>query len=351
VLIRAYNRPASLTAAIESVLAQTYGDFEIVVSDDSGELGSVSERFGDPRVRYHRNPAPAGPAANLRRAIGLARGPLLAMLNDDDQWHPEFLETAVGKFDLDPDLGVVFTDYFFDVAGRRVPRRFPYAPGRHDRFLRQILEHSIPVSANVMGRAVWDDGERSVPLRDGMVGDLTTWLRAASAGYAFYYVCQPLAVIRIHRGQLSWSEAGLPTRIVATLSAFRFDDPVCEQLRRARLAECFLARAHVHIAGRRFGAARADLNRAREAAAETNGLRAALALSGLRGLTMRWGSAHPRLLVSLLELWRRVRPPVLRRRGSPRAALGSSCSVHHRRGACRSTGQGPSEPQGVTEHP
>ena len=312
VLIRAYNRPAGLAAAIESVLAQTYGDFEIVVSDDSGDLRPVGERFGDARLRYHQNPAPAGPAANLRRAVSLARGSLLAMLNDDDEWHPEFLDTAVGRFDLDPELGVVFTDCFFDIGGRRFRHRFPYPPGRHDRFLAQILEHSIPVSANLMRRAVWDDGERSIPLRDAMIGDFTTWLRAATDGYAFHYVREPLAVVRIHRGQVSWREEE-PTRLIATLGAFRFDDPVCERLRRARMAECFLARAHVHLRRRRFGAARADLARARGAAPATNVLRAAVALSGIRGMIMRWGSAHPRLVIALLELWRRVRPPVLPR--------------------------------------
>src|SRR4051812_9069146 len=95
VLIRAYPRPASLTTAIESVLAQTYRDFEIVVSDDSGELGPVCGSFAAPRVRHEPNPAPSGPAANLRRAAELARGPLLAILNDDDHWDPRFLATAV----------------------------------------------------------------------------------------------------------------------------------------------------------------------------------------------------------------------------------------------------------------
>jgi hypothetical protein len=146
-----------------------------------------------------------------------------------------------------------------------------------------------------------------------MVGDMTTWLRAASAGHAFYYLNDPLAVIRIHRDQLSWSEHGLPTRNIATLRAFRFDDPACEQLRRARLGECFLARAHFHIRAGRLRAARADLSRARKAAPELAGLRAALALSGLRALIMRWGSSRSRLLAPVLEFWPRVRPAVVSR--------------------------------------
>ena len=311
VLIRAYRRPASLATAIESVLAQTYRPFEIVVSDDSGELAPVCARFGDQRVRHESNPAPSGPAANLRRAVGLARGSLLAILNDDDQWTPRFLETAVRQLDLDPGVGVVFTDYWSDIGGRRVRHRFPHAPGRHDSFLRHILEHSIPVSANVMRRDVWDDGERRVPLRDEMVGDDTTWLRAASSGCAFHYVPEPLAVMRVHAEQLSWSEQGLPARNIATLGAFRFEDPVCERLRRARVAENHLARAHFHVRAGRLGAAVTDLRLARAAAPDVSRVRAALALSGARAAAMRWGSSHPRLLAPLLELWPRVRPAVI----------------------------------------
>jgi glycosyltransferase involved in cell wall biosynthesis len=311
VLIRAYRRPALLANAIESVLAQTYADFEVVVSDDSGELGTVSERFEDPRVRYSANPAPLGPAANLRRAAELARGELLAILNDDDQWLPRFLETAVSRFDLDPGLGVVFTDYWSDIGGRPVRNRFPYAPGRHDSFLRQLLEHSIPVSGNLMRREVWEDGERRVPLRTGMVGDDTTWLRAAGSGWAFHFVPEPLAVLRVHRGQLSWSERELPGRNIATLRAFRFEDAACERIRRARIAENHLARAHLHLRRARLRAAVADLRAARREAPDVSWIRAALALSGVRPAVMRWGSSHPRLLAPLLELWPRLRPAVL----------------------------------------
>jgi glycosyltransferase involved in cell wall biosynthesis len=307
VLIRAYRRPALLASAIESVLGQTYADFEVVVSDDSGELGPVCERFQDPRVRHSANPAPLGPALNLRRAAELARGELLAILNDDDRWEPRFLETAARRFDLDPGLGVVFTDFWSDVGGRRVRNRFPYGPGRHDSFLRQLLERSIPVSANLMRREVWEDGERRVPLRDGMVGDDTTWLRAASSGWAFHYVPEPLAVLRVHREQLTWSELSLPGRNIATLRAFRFDDPACERLRRARIAESYLAQAHLHLRTGRARSAVADLRAARREAARVSRLRSALALSGVRPALMRWGSSHPRLLAPLLERWRPLR--------------------------------------------
>lgn len=308
VCIRAYDRPARLERAIESALAQTYRDFEIIVSDDSGRMGPVAASFRDGRVRYHRNPEPAGPAANLRRAISLARGRLLAILNDDDSWEPSFLAKVVATFDADPGLGVVFTDDFFEIAGRRVRRRLAYASGRHNAFLRPLLEHSMPASAAVATRAVWDEGERTVPLRDDMIGDATVWLRAAATGYPFHYVSEPLAVSQLSRDQLSWSDDTLPARTIATLTAFRFDDPFCEQLRRARLAEAFLARANLHLRRRRYDSARADIGRARMTAGV--GVRGVLALAGVQTLAMRWISARPWTLAPALEAWRRVRPAV-----------------------------------------
>jgi hypothetical protein len=167
------------------------------------------------------------------------------------------------------------------------------------------------VSGNVIARAVWEAGELSTPLTRDMVGDLTTSLRAASAGYPFYFIPEPLTVLSVHPDQLSWSEEALPSRVIATLEAFRFDDPLCDRLRRARLAEALLARAHGELRRRRFAAAHRDISRARETGGTARWWRAALAITGLPTTVMRWGSGHPRTLGLALRLWRRVRPSVL----------------------------------------
>ena len=328
VCIRAHTRAEGLRSAIASVLTQTYGDFELVVSDDSGSLEGVVTGFGDPRVRYHRNTAPAGPAANLANAVSLARGRLIAILNDDDYWLAGFLAAAVDAFDTEPDVGLVFSDDFFEIGDRRVRRRLPFAPGRHDSFLRPLLEHSMPPSAAVMRRAVWEEGERAVPLSPRMVGDAVVWLRSASAGWPFYYIAEPLAVCRVHVGQISWSEERLPSLLIAAYDEFRFDDPDCEDLRRARVAEFLVARARVHLMRRRFRLAWADIALAHRTSPRPLGLRAVLALSGVRGAVIRWGCRRPRALVAVLEVWRRLRPPVL-----PRGAGGGSPAPHRRAAA------------------
>jgi glycosyltransferase involved in cell wall biosynthesis len=323
VCIRAHAREEELRVAIRGVLAQTYGDFELVVSDDGGRLRGVVESFGDSRIHYHRNTRSLGPALNLVNAVRLARGQLIAILNDDDRWLPGYLAAVVDAFDRDPDLGVVFTDDWLEIGTRRVRRRLPYVAGRHDRFLCELLEHSLPASGVVMKRTVWQEGEQRAPVSPSMVGDAVVWLRSAAAGWPFYYVDEPLAVSRVHVGQISWSDARLPSLLVATYDAFRFDDPHAERLRRARVSEFLLARAHAHLLRRRAPEAWRDIARAHRIAPRPLGLRAALALSGARGAVMRWGASRPLVLMTVLELWRRFRPPVLPRRRPPsRAAFG-----------------------------
>jgi glycosyltransferase involved in cell wall biosynthesis len=311
VCIRAFARPDGLRDAIESVLAQSFRDFELVVSDDSGELQPVVRAFGDLRVRYHPNAHPAGPVANIRTVFGLARGRLLALLDDDDRWLPGFLETVVKRFDQDPGLGIVFTNHYFVAGGRRVRRSSAMAPGRNDDFLREVLNSGIPPSAAVMRRAVWEQGEQDFPLRDSATGDMTMWIRAAAGGWPFYYVDEPLVAYRLHADQLSWTDEGLPGRSIATFDRFRFDDPVCERLRGARLAEARLWQAGIDLRHGRYRSARLQLGRARAAAPSPLGLRGWLALTGVRGLVARCVGDRPALLAACLTLWRRVRPPVV----------------------------------------
>lgn len=314
VCIRASARPPQLLrAAIESVLAQSFSDLEVVVSDDSSALGHVVEAIADPRVRYHPNPRPEGSVANMRRVLNLAAAPLVALLDDDDLWLPGFLEAAAGGFRRHPDAGIVFTDHLLDVAGHRAARRAPVAAGRHEGFLPLLLEHwPVTLSSSVMRREVWEQAEAAFPLRPGTIGDITIWLAAAGAGWPFVYVDEPLAVWRQHSGQMTWSDE-LPARNVATFERFSFEDPVAEQLRRARLAEARAAQAGVHLRHGRPRAALRELRRARRDAPARLGVRGLMALAGVREIVMRVATEHPALISRGLPVWRRVRPPVARR--------------------------------------
>ncbi|MEZ5830866.1 MAG: glycosyltransferase family A protein [Dongiaceae bacterium] len=93
VIITAYNRPDFLKSAIESVMAQTFRDFELIIIDDCSptELFSVVDQFG-PGIRFHRQEQNGYLSHARNTGVRLARGEYVAFLDDDDEWLPTKLE-------------------------------------------------------------------------------------------------------------------------------------------------------------------------------------------------------------------------------------------------------------------
>lgn len=102
-----YNGENYLAEAINSVLAQTYTDFELIICDNGStdRTEEICRHYADvdPRVRYHRNPKNLGASANFRRAFELATGELFRWLAHDDALAPEYLDRCVAALDRQPD--------------------------------------------------------------------------------------------------------------------------------------------------------------------------------------------------------------------------------------------------------
>ncbi len=94
VAITTHNRSALMMRALESVLAQTYGNLEILVSDDAStdDTQALIAKVRDPRFRYIRSEKPLGIAGNFQNALDHARGELFMILNDDDELESEAIE-------------------------------------------------------------------------------------------------------------------------------------------------------------------------------------------------------------------------------------------------------------------
>lgn len=111
VVISTRNRPDWLRKALDSALSQTYPPMEIIVIDDASEDSHAYagvDTLLDPKVRYVRNEHPLGPGGARNAGIYLARGELVAFLDDDDEWLPEKLEKQVREFVQDPEVGAVY---------------------------------------------------------------------------------------------------------------------------------------------------------------------------------------------------------------------------------------------------
>lgn len=120
VIIPLYNKKDSIATALNSVLAQTYQDFEIVVVDDGStdDGAAVVERYTDSRIRLIRQ-ANAGVSAARNKGIAEARGEYVAFLDADDEWMPEFLEEIVALQSEFPECKAQATSYVQHMNGEK----------------------------------------------------------------------------------------------------------------------------------------------------------------------------------------------------------------------------------------
>ncbi|HEV2620225.1 MAG TPA: glycosyltransferase family A protein [Acidobacteriaceae bacterium] len=110
VVIPAYNCAAFLPQTLESVLAQTFTGWEIILVDD-GSTDDTAAKI-EPylqHIRYIRQDNQGLPAAR-NRGIGEAQGEFIALLDGDDSWLPEKLEKQLPRFE-DPEVGIVYSDF------------------------------------------------------------------------------------------------------------------------------------------------------------------------------------------------------------------------------------------------
>ena len=132
VVIPSYNRVGTVTRAIDSVLAQTYPHFEIIVVDDGSTDNTsdmLNERYRD-RVRLVRQPN-MGPAAARNAGVAAARYDLVAFLDSDDYWLPRKLEVQVPLM-ADEAVVLSFTNWWYgkDSSGQDYFSKIGLKPDR-----------------------------------------------------------------------------------------------------------------------------------------------------------------------------------------------------------------------------
>lgn len=115
-----YNKAPYVRKAVESVIGQTFADWELVVVDDGSTDGGgdVAASFADSRIRVVRQEnAGAGTARN--RGVALTSAPYLCFLDADDWWEPTFLEEMAGLTKRHPSAGIYGSGYYIAKNGRR----------------------------------------------------------------------------------------------------------------------------------------------------------------------------------------------------------------------------------------
>jgi glycosyltransferase involved in cell wall biosynthesis len=210
VVMLSYNHQRYLPAAIESVLAQTLDDLELVVADDGSSDGSlaVAERYArkDPRVRVLTHPGHVnrgiGATVNLARAD--ANGTYLLGLPSDDVLYPDTLEREVAFLEARPEVGYVYGyAHLIDAQGRRVPdaRTIGSDLTGGGRIVERLVQrNTIPAMTVMWRRACLDQaGAEDETL---VYGDWESQTRAA-AHWEVGFLPRALAMYRRHGANTS----------------------------------------------------------------------------------------------------------------------------------------------------
>lgn len=121
VILPTFNRALDLPRSIESVLNQTFQDFELIVVDDGStdDTKDVIERINSKKIRYLRHDRNRGAAAARNTGLKLARGAFIAFQDSDDEWRDDKLEKHMQAFSAVPAMvGVVYSG-FWRIRGRK----------------------------------------------------------------------------------------------------------------------------------------------------------------------------------------------------------------------------------------
>jgi hypothetical protein len=127
-----FNGENFVSQAIESVLGQTFTDFELIISDNGSTDATpeICRNYArrDPRIRYERSEHNVGAAANFNRVFHLSRSPYFKWAADDDVIAPTYLERAVQELDADPSVVLAFPQALLINADNSL---LPFAPDRN----------------------------------------------------------------------------------------------------------------------------------------------------------------------------------------------------------------------------
>jgi hypothetical protein len=222
VIIPAYRAAESIAATLDSVFAQTWQDYEVIVvndgSPDSEEMEKALEPYRE-RITYLRQEN-QGPGGARNTGIRMARGRYVALLDSDDMWDPEHLAAQVAVLEADPSIDMVYADarIIGDVpeAGRTV---MEFCPSVGEVTFERLVtrECTVHICVSVC--------RREALLRAGLFDpafrgteDIDMWMRIARLGGRIAYQRRVLGCYRRQAGSLSSDRVSMVEGFLAVLA-------------------------------------------------------------------------------------------------------------------------------------
>lgn len=260
VIIPTYRRGELLRAAVQSVLAQTLKDIEVLVVEDGSDVAEQVLRGLDTRVRYlwQEN---RGVSVARNTGAAHANADWLAFLDDDDLWQPEKLERQLALADRHKSFDMIHTDYSVLIDGhlRPGPRLIPRDKVPSGAVGRDLFLNNFVITSSVMMRRTVFEGAVGFDPRFKIAQDFDLWLRVAQT-HQVGFLNEPLVIYRDHESLSSPTERVALERI-AVLTSFLESHPHAWQnfgsaTVRARLAEAYWQAAYAHYVQDDYRAAR-----------------------------------------------------------------------------------------------
>lgn len=202
IIMPAYNAAKTLPQAVTSALAQTYGNFELIIIDDCSTdgTGALAQDYcrQDPRIRLLSNRHNSGASQTRHNGVAQARGQWLAFLDSDDVWAADKLEKQM-SLQISSGADLVYTgSAFIDSEGNakdwtlHVPQTICY---------RKLLKQNLISNSSVLVRR-----ERYLEcecLGEGLHEDFVCWLRMLRGGAQARGIDEPLLIYRLSPGSKS----------------------------------------------------------------------------------------------------------------------------------------------------
>ena len=250
VCIPTYNRAGILPYAVDSVLNQTYADFELLICDDASpdNTADVVAQWNDPRIRYIRHPQNIKRSRNMRSGYEAAKGEYFIKFDDDDALTPTFLEKAIAALEANSSVDFVCTDHWVINAKNQRDEAATDANSAKwgkdslsegiidDLLVETFVNQSLQVGSSLFRKSSLDAVDFMRFEADGCE-DFDLLVRCAIAHQTAYFIPERLMEYRFHGGQTSLKQdIHFLTAKSACLEEYCFSQrPELEKIRKDRL--------------------------------------------------------------------------------------------------------------------
>ncbi len=195
IVIATYNRANLIKRAINSILNQTYVNYEIIVVDDGSidNTKEVVESFNKHKIRYIKHKNNKGASAARNTGIKCSKGDFIAFQDSDDEWLPEKLEKEMKVFEKsNTHVGVVYTGIWYIKNDKKKYVPYPQIKNKEGNIHYELLKGNFVSVLSVIRKVCFE----KVGLFDENLPNLEDWelYIRISKYFCFKYVDEPLAI-------------------------------------------------------------------------------------------------------------------------------------------------------------